>query len=84
MFVSFQRFRAKERLLAVEENASTKNKNPYNLKLFKEFLAGDEEMRKWKKFLPPSSLCSVLERKMVNKTLLLLLLKRKLNVSSKI
>ena len=54
-----------------QDNANTKNKTSYNLKLFKKFLASKEEMRKLKKLLPPScknlrqSLCSVLERKMV-------------------
>ena len=33
------------------ENANTKNKTSYNLKLFKEFLASEEKMRKLKKFL---------------------------------
>ena len=37
-----------------QENANMKNKTSYNLKLFKEFLASEEEMRKLKKFLPPS------------------------------
>ena len=37
-----------------QETANTKNKTSYNLKLFKEFLASEEEMRKLKKFLPPS------------------------------
>ena len=37
-----------------QENATTNNKTSYNLKLFKEFLANEEEMRKLKKFLPPS------------------------------
>ena len=59
-----------------QENANTKNKNSYNLRIFKEFLASEEEMRKLEKFLPLSckdlrkSLCSVLERKIVSKTLL--------------
>ena len=52
-----------------QENANKNNKTSYNLKLFKEFLASEEEIRKLKKFLPPSCknlrLCSVLERKMV-------------------
>ena len=34
------------------ENANTKNKTSYNLRLFKEFLASEEEMQKLKKFLP--------------------------------
>ena len=34
-----------------QESANTKNKTSYNLKLFKEFLAVEEEMRKLKKFL---------------------------------
>ena len=29
-----------------QENANTKNETSYNLKLFKEFLANEEEMRK--------------------------------------
>ena len=29
-----------------QENADTKNKTSYNLKLFKEFLANEEKMRK--------------------------------------
>ena len=37
-----------------QENANTKSKTSYNLKLFKEFLASEEEMQKLKKFLPPS------------------------------
>ena len=39
-----------------QENANTKNKTSYmyNLKLFKEFLAYEEEIRKLKKFLLPS------------------------------
>ena len=37
-----------------QENNNTKNKTSYNLKLLKEVLASEEEMRKLKKFLPPS------------------------------
>ena len=37
-----------------QENAKTKNITSYNLKLFKEFLASEQEMRKLKKFLSPS------------------------------
>ena len=38
-----------------QENSNcTKNKTSYNLKLFKEFLASEDEMRKVKKFLLPS------------------------------
>ena len=37
-----------------QENANTKNKTSYKFRLFKEFLASEEEMRKFKKFLPPS------------------------------
>ena len=37
-----------------QENAKMKNITSYNLKLFKGFLAGEQEMRKLKKFLPPS------------------------------
>ena len=37
-----------------QENVDTKNKTSYNLKLFKEFLASKDEMRKFKKFLPRS------------------------------
>ena len=39
---------------AKQGNANTKNITSYNLKLFKEFLGSEEEMRKLKKFLPPS------------------------------
>ena len=37
-----------------QENAITKNKTSYNLQLFKELLASEEEMRKLQKFLPSS------------------------------
>ena len=37
-----------------QENANIKNETSYNLKLFKEFLASEEEMHKLKKFLPSS------------------------------
>ena len=37
-----------------QENANTKNKTSYNFKLFKKFLASEEEIRKLKKFLTPS------------------------------
>ena len=37
-----------------QKNANTKNKSSYDLKLSKEFLASEEEMRKSKKLLPPS------------------------------
>ena len=37
-----------------QENATTKNKTSYNLKILKTFLASEEEMRKLKKFLPRS------------------------------
>ena len=36
-----------------QKNANTKNKTSYNLKLFKKFLASEEEIRKSKKFLQP-------------------------------
>ena len=53
--------------------AKKKNKTSYNLQLFKEFLASEQEMRKLRKFLPPSCMnlfVLVLERKMVSITLL--------------
>ena len=37
-----------------QENANTKKRTSNNFKLFKELLASEEEMRKLKKFLPPS------------------------------
>ena len=63
-FVKFSEAGVKSFSDQIQENANTKNKTSlprYNLKLFKEFLANEEEMR---------SLCSLLERKMVSKTLL--------------
>ena len=37
-----------------QENANTKNETSWNLKLFKEFHASEEEVGKLKKFLSPS------------------------------
>ena len=52
-FVKFSEADVKS-LSEKQENANTKNKTSYNLKLFKEFLASKEEMQKLKKFLPLS------------------------------
>ena len=46
-FVKFSEADVKS-LSEKQENANTKNKTSYNLKLFKEFLASKEEMRKLK------------------------------------
>ena len=73
-----------------QENANTKNETSCKLKSFKKFLASEEEIRKLKKFLPPScknlrqTLCSVLEKKNGELNTPVYIIKGKLHVSSKI